>query len=386
MECDHNMPFKPLNPLTLDDNIKPVLFDQIAQSWEIAYAIVNRDGLILAYNPLLQARIEAPGELTGRNLADFLPELAGWHESIFATFSESFTLPKVSRSTSRQPGIYYDLRIEPLTEPAQTWLVTLVDKTEEAHLQQKLAQERNELRLSIAKQQRAERERDDLIKQLENFAGMVAHNLKTPISNIIGYALLVNQHFDQLTLTEVRNALETITHSAYKMSSMLDNLLLLAQVQPTVVKSQPLDMQAIVGEALHRLHYLVLDSQAEISLPETWPTALGYGPWVEEIWANYLSNGLKYGGSPPQLELGAILQPDGMVRFWMKDNGAGIAPENCARLFTKFTRLGQNEVEGHGLGLSIVKQIVAKLGGEVAVESQVGSGSTFSFSLPAYSG
>jgi signal transduction histidine kinase len=109
---------------------------------------------------------------------------------------------------------------------------------------------------------------------------------------------------------------------------------------------------------------------------------LGYGPWVEEVWANYVSNAIKYGGTPPRVEVGATSLPDGMVRFWVRDNGPGIAPENQARLFAEFERL-QTKAEGHGLGLSIVKRIVQRLGGQVGVESQAGQGSTFSFTLPS---
>jgi two-component system sensor histidine kinase/response regulator len=118
-------------------------------------------------------------------------------------------------------------------------------------------------------------------------------------------------------------------------------------------------------------------------LPKTWPVALGYGPWVEEVWVNYLSNGLKYGGQPPRVELGATAQPDGQVCFWIRDNGSGIPPEAQTRLFTPFTRLDQVRAEGHGLGLSIVRRIVEKLGGQVGVKSEAGQGSVFTFTLPA---
>jgi two-component system sensor histidine kinase/response regulator len=121
---------------------------------------------------------------------------------------------------------------------------------------------------------------------------------------------------------------------------------------------------------------------------------VGHGPWIEEVWANYISNALKYGGSPPRIELGADPPPPSppsggtegearMVRFWVRDNGPGLTPEEQARLFTPFTRLEQVRAKGHGLGLSIVRRIVEKLGGQVGVESEVGQSSTFSFTLPA---
>jgi signal transduction histidine kinase len=110
---------------------------------------------------------------------------------------------------------------------------------------------------------------------------------------------------------------------------------------------------------------------------------MGYAPWVEEVWVNYMSNAIKYGGCPPRVELGAEAQSKDGVRFWVRDNGRGISPEERDRLFTPFTRLSQIHVKGHGLGLSIVRRIVEKLGGAVTVESKVGRGSVFSFTLPA---
>jgi signal transduction histidine kinase len=142
-------------------------------------------------------------------------------------------------------------------------------------------------------------------------------------------------------------------------------------------------MAGIVDEAIKRTAYMADKWDATIVLPEAWPVAVGYGPWIEEVWVNYLSNGIKYGGRPPRLELGANVEGDGMIRFWARDNGHGLTQEEQARLFTPFTRLEQASLKGHGLGLSIVRRIVEKLDGEVGVESQVGEGSVFSFVLPA---
>lgn len=90
---------------------------------------------------------------------------------------------------------------------------------------------------------------------------------------------------------------------------------------------------------------------------------------------------MKYGGRPPKLELGAD-EFDGKVRFWLRDNGPGLTDEQRARLFTPFTRLHQARATGQGLGLSIVRRIMEKLGGEAWVESEPGKGSTFGFTLP----
>jgi len=127
------------------------------------------------------------------------------------------------------------------------------------------------------------------------------------------------------------------------------------------------------------------NSLIKLRLLSAWPEAMGHAPWMEEVWVNYLSNGCKYGGRPPRLELGGENLFDGQVRFWVRDNGNGVALDDLMRLFTPFTRLDQVRTRGHGLGLSIVRRIVEKLGGQVGVSSEgvPGHGSVFSFTLPA---
>jgi signal transduction histidine kinase len=142
-------------------------------------------------------------------------------------------------------------------------------------------------------------------------------------------------------------------------------------------------MSSIVTEAQTRLNDVIKEYQAEIIQPESWPLAMGHGPWVEEVWANYISNAIKYGGDPPQVELGATEQSNGQICFWVRDNGKGLSSEEQTRLFTMFTRMDQVRARGHGLGLSIVRRIVEKLGGQVGVESDLGAGSVFKFTLPA---
>jgi len=88
------------------------------------------------------------------------------------------------------------------------------------------------------------------------------------------------------------------------------------------------------------------------------------------------------GVRPPRVELGADVLPDGMLRFWVRDNGEGLSPEQQAQLFTPFTQLRTIHAEGYGLGLSIVRRIVERLSGEAGVESAPGQGSLFYFTLP----
>ena len=144
----------------------------------------------------------------------------------------------------------------------------------------------------------------------------------------------------------------------------------------------PLDMSSVVSETCSRLDNFIEEYQAQVLLPESWPRVKGHQPWVEEIWVNYLSNAIKYGGPSPSVTLGGEIQDERMARFWIRDHGEGIAPADQQRLFIPFTKLQQANTQGHGLGLSIVQRITKKLGGDVGLESEPGKGSLFWFTLP----
>ncbi len=227
--------------------------------------------------------------------------------------------------------------------------------------------------------------------ELDAFAHTVAHGLKNPLSSVIGYAEMVKEGLTSQPVAQLRQDLDRVSWSGRKMTRIVDELLLLASVRRRQdVDVVPLDMAAIVTEALDRLNDDVAAQGAEIVLPDmqAWPVALGYAPWVEEVWVNYLSNALKYGGVPPRVALGAVEFVDGgrpTARFWVRDNGAGLTPDQQELVFTPFTRLHEVQVEGHGLGLSIVQRIVHRLDGTVGVESPglPGQGCTFYFALPS---
>lgn len=219
-------------------------------------------------------------------------------------------------------------------------------------------------------------------EELDAFAHTVAHDLQNPLGLVVGYAELLAQDPAEVSTEKLRQSLRAIARNARRMERIIDELLLLAGLRQVEVQTSPLDMATIVAEACERVAGAIESSGAEIVLPEAWPTALGHAPWIEEVWANYLSNAVKYGGRPPHVELGAETEPEGNVRFWIRDNGPGLTVEEQERLFTPFTRLGQVRATGHGLGLSIVRRIVERLGGQVGVESEVGQGSVFSFTLP----
>ena len=139
-------------------------------------------------------------------------------------------------------------------------------------------------------------------------------------------------------------------------------------------------MAEVVDNVIRRLDQLITRARAKIEAPDHWPIALGRAVWVEEVFENYISNAIKYGGQPPHIQLGADVNSDSSIRFWVQDNGCGVKPEEQAQLFKPFSQLHKRGM-GHGLGLSIVRHIVERMGGQTGVESIPGRGSRFYFTL-----
>lgn len=218
--------------------------------------------------------------------------------------------------------------------------------------------------------------------ELEAYAHMVAHNLRDPLTILVTTSDLITHIPDQKRKDLIRD-LNQIRFTAYEMNRIITSLLLFAEVSKAEAPAERVNMAWIVANVWDRLSYIIKERKAQINLPQSWPDAIGYAPWIEEVWANYLSNALKHGGRPPRVELGASPQPDGMVRFWTRDNGPGLPRDTQANLFHSFDQTRHLGSHGHGLGLSIVHHIVEKLGGQAGVESELGKGSLFFFTLPA---
>ena len=239
---------------------------------------------------------------------------------------------------------------------------------------QSLNQSRGELRQKT-------RELEAHVQELDAFGHTVAHELHGPLASIISSAQSTAS-FD-MPNDECYAFLDGITHTGRRMSRIVDELMLLAQIGTAEVPRREVHMGEVLEQALERMSAFITRHKALIVRQESWPVACGYAPWLEEVWANYISNAIKYGGRPPTLEFGSDSLSDGFVRFWLQDNGPGIPADKIATLFHTHSKPAQSLLGSHGLGLTIVKGIVEKFGGEVGVSVVPGSGSRFYFSLPA---
>jgi two-component system sensor histidine kinase/response regulator len=240
------------------------------------------------------------------------------------------------------------------------------------------------------------RRTDDLLtiqKKLDAYTRVLANNVREPLGRVVSFAQMLEEDYASLSEEEVRSYLHVIVRRGREIVGIVDALLAVQSELPTEAAEElvSLDMDSILVSVLHRVAHLVDEHEAEIVVPDSWPASLGHAAWLEEVWANLISNAIEYGGRPPRVELGsspptplpegavALCGRDkGIVCFWIKDNGRGLALEEQVKLFT---RSDQDPTTEYGLGLALVQRIVGKLGGQVGVDSRPGHGSTFFFTL-----
>ncbi len=219
--------------------------------------------------------------------------------------------------------------------------------------------------------------------ELNNFTSIVAHDLKTPLASIIAYADLVKMLLGNPS-SDIDGYLTAIGDTAHTLTDMTSDLLWLARLDNPGQAIQPVDTRLVLDEALKRLHYPIALRGMAVQVEGNVPPVMGIEIWVEEIFANLISNAVKYIGDDnpaPRLSISAITEGR-YARFEIADNGVGIAPEHIPRLFRERVRLKTVEAEGTGLGLTLIHRIITRLGGQAGVYSQEGVGSTFWFMLP----
>jgi signal transduction histidine kinase len=227
------------------------------------------------------------------------------------------------------------------------------------------------------------KQRGKLINDLDSFAHTIAHDLRNSLGSIYSSSEAMEQNIKEMDRELLAELSGLIKRSSEKAIHITRELLILATVSNQKIEKKPLDMSAIFSEARKQIEGLINEYNAQIKFPTKWPSALGHAPWIENVWVNYLTNAIKYGGNPPLIEAGAEKSGNNSVKFWIKDNGNGLSWKEQKKLFKKYTRLNPDKAQGYGLGLSIVKRIIEKLGGRVGVESdgKKGEGSKFWFEL-----
>ncbi len=220
-------------------------------------------------------------------------------------------------------------------------------------------------------------------EELENFAYIASHDLREPLRMVTNYLMLLEKRYKGKVLDE--KAYEYIhfaVDGANRMSRLIDDLLEYSRVKRVGRPTESVDMGQVLEQVLGSLR-VSLDGAVALVTHDSLPTITADSIQMHQLLQNLISNAVKYRrGENPRVHVSAELKGPEWV-FSVQDNGIGIPEDQYERIFKMFQRLHtQDEYPGTGIGLAIAKKIVERHGGHIWVQSELGCGSTFYFSIP----
>ncbi len=224
------------------------------------------------------------------------------------------------------------------------------------------------------------------VEQLKDeFLSLVSHELRTPLHHIKGFASSLLQTDVTWDPETQRDFLESINHEVDRLSDLVDKILHLSRLRAGALPMEKTWWSvADIVEAALQHHNRIHKRPVQVVLDENLPPICVDGRQIEVVLRNLLENAVKYTPEGTPITLGAR-QVDGHVLFWVEDQGPGIPPEERERIFDYFYRGRERRTSaGTGLGLAICKRIVEAHGGRIWVESDVGKGTRFNFTLPCH--
>jgi len=234
----------------------------------------------------------------------------------------------------------------------------------------------------ITERKEAERQLHEANQELDAFVYTVSHDLRTPLTPIIGFAeFLKEEYADRLDERGI-DLLEEIEKQGEKMLALLEDLLDLARVGRLETPAEKVDVTAVVQGVLDELSQTINRDSITVTLHELSPVKVPE-TMLAQLFSNLVGNALRYAGGPgARIEIGGE-SFDGRTLFWVRDHGPGIPPEERSQIFDLFYRGSTaGKSVGTGIGLATVKKIVRLYGGRVRVEETPGGGSTFMVEFP----
>lgn len=227
----------------------------------------------------------------------------------------------------------------------------------------------------------------DINDELEAFTYSVSHDLRAPLRTMQGFAQALQEDFGDQLDEVAKSYIQSILEDSAQMEGLISDLLDYSRLSRSQINLQPVDLTTILAEALRQLSTQIQEKQASISIPPALPQVVAQRSILIQVITNLLSNAIKFVDPAvrPQVEIFAEDEPNrpNCLRFWIVDNGIGIASEHQQRIFRVFERLhGIESYPGTGIGLAIARKGMERMGGQVGVESQPGQGSRFWLRLP----
>ena len=246
--------------------------------------------------------------------------------------------------------------------------------TEVRHTQQELEK----------KVQRRTQELEAANKELEAFSYSVSHDLRAPLRAVSGYAMMLKEDYEDTFDDEARRITGNILSNVKMMGRLIDDLIEFSRLGKREPRREITDMKTLADDCVATLVPAWPEQKFRIDVAPL-PACSGDRDLLRQVWVNLIGNAMKYSSRRPDpcVTVGAMEEETGVVYF-VRDNGAGFDMKYSGKLFKVFQRLhSQDEFEGTGVGLALVKRILDKHRAEIWAESSPGNGAVFYFRLPA---
>ena len=241
----------------------------------------------------------------------------------------------------------------------------------------------SDLQVELAARKELIAELESKNAELERFTYTVSHDLKSPLFTIRGFLGYLEQDATSGNQERLKTDIQRISDATDKMQRLLNELLELSRIGRMKNESQPIRLGELAREVADLVDGRIMERGITIHIEEKLPTIFGDRQRVMEVLQNLVDNAAKFMGDQkePRINIGQDGEEDGMPVLYVQDNGIGIPPEHYERVFGLFNKLNPM-ADGTGIGLAIVKRIIEVHGGRIWVQSKVGMGSTFYFTLP----
>jgi two-component system sensor kinase len=223
-------------------------------------------------------------------------------------------------------------------------------------------------------------------KELDSFAYTVSHDLRAPLRGIDGLGVLIEQEYADKLDEQGKDYLRKIRAAANRMKMLIDDLLKLSRISRIKNPYEDVDIEGLIKSITARLEFDIKKYNVDISISGVLPMVYCDRIKIEEVLFNLISNAMKFSSKNkevnPRVEIGYSDKGD-MHEFYVKDNGIGIEKQYHNEIFGIFRRLhAESEYEGTGAGLSIVKRIIKDHDGSIWIDSDIGKGAIFYFTIP----
>lgn len=356
------------------------LFENMTSGFAVHKMVYDQQGkpfdyLYLEVNPAFEKLTGVPiSALLGKTVKEVMPNTEEYWIETFGKVAMTGE-PIAYLNYARELGRYYDTYV--FSPEKDTFAVVFNDITEKIMAQEEVQKLNEELQERVLELEASNTE-------LTQFTYTVSHDLKSPLVTINGYLGYIENDAQSGNMERLKKDTQRIQEATNKMHTLLIELLELSRVGRIMNIPESIPFADLVNEAKEMVHGQLEERHVTVWIRPDLPIVQGDRQRLTEVLQNLIDNAVKYMGEQPNplIEVGQDGEREGKPIFFIKDNGMGIAPDYHERIFGLFNKLDPQS-EGTGIGLALVKKIIEFHTGRIWVESELGKGSTFYFTLPA---